>query len=127
MMEYKGYHAAIKYDHEDEVFHGEVVGTRDVIFFEATSVDELKREFRFSIDEYLAMCEEWVKNLTGRSLVEFRSASRRRYIGRRQSPPELKVRASTRGSLKQSRLLHLGPGNMAVTKQLKVGMDTGSI
>ena len=59
MMEYKGYHAAIKYDHEDEVFHGEVVGTRDVIFFEATSVDELKREFRFSIDEYLAMCEEW--------------------------------------------------------------------
>ncbi len=58
MMEYKGYHAAIKYDHDDEVFHGEVVGTRDVIFFEATSVDKLKREFSFSIDDYLAMCEE---------------------------------------------------------------------
>ena len=57
-MEYKGYRAAIKYDHEDEVFHGEVVGTRDVIFFEATSVDELKKEFRFSIDDYLAMCAE---------------------------------------------------------------------
>ena len=58
MMDYKGYHAAIKYDHDDEVFHGEVVGTRDVIFFEATSVEELKREFHFSIDDYLAMCEE---------------------------------------------------------------------
>jgi predicted HicB family RNase H-like nuclease len=58
MMEYRGYHAAIKYDHEDEIFHGEVVGTRDVIFFEATSVEELKREFSFSIDDYLAMCEE---------------------------------------------------------------------
>ena len=58
MMEYKGYHAAIKYDHEDEVFHGEVVGTRDVIFFEAESVSGLKKEFRFSIDDYLAMCAE---------------------------------------------------------------------
>ena len=58
MMEYKGYHAAIKYDPDSEVFHGVVVGTRDVIFFEATSVEELKKEFRFSIDDYLAICEE---------------------------------------------------------------------
>ena len=57
-MEYKGYYAAIKYDHVDEVFHGEVVGTRDVIFFEATSATELKKEFHFSIDDYLAMCAE---------------------------------------------------------------------
>ena len=42
MMSYKGYQAAITFDHDAEVFHGEVVGTRDVIFFEATTVDELK-------------------------------------------------------------------------------------
>ena len=58
MIAYKGYQAAIVFDHEAEVFHGEVVGTRDVIFFEATSVDELKKEFQFSIDDYLAMCAE---------------------------------------------------------------------
>ena len=58
MMSYKGYQAAIKFDHDAEVFHGEVVGTRDVIFFEATSVDELKKEFQFSIDDYLSMCAE---------------------------------------------------------------------
>ena len=58
MMEYKGYHAAIKYDADSEVFHGVVIGTRDVIFFEATSVEELKKEFKFSIDDYLACCEE---------------------------------------------------------------------
>ena len=57
-MSYKGYQAAIKFDHEAEVFHGEVVGTRDVIFFEATSVDELRKEFHFSIDDYLSMCAE---------------------------------------------------------------------
>ena len=58
MMEYKGYHAAIKYDPDGEALHGIVVGTRDVIMFEATSVEELKKEFKFSIDDYLAICEE---------------------------------------------------------------------
>lgn len=58
MMEYKDYRAAIKYDTDSEVFHGVVVGTRDVIFFEATSVVELKKEFKFSIDDYIASCEE---------------------------------------------------------------------
>ena len=58
MMSYKGYQAAITFDHDAEVFHGEVIGTRDVIFFEATSVEELKKEFQFSIDDYLSMCAE---------------------------------------------------------------------
>ena len=58
MMEYKGYHAAIKYDAEGEVLHGSVVGTRDMIIFEAASVKELKKEFKFSIDDYLAGCKE---------------------------------------------------------------------
>ena len=58
VMEYKGYHAETKYDADSEVFYGVVVGARDVIFFEATSVEELKKEFRFSIDDYIASCEE---------------------------------------------------------------------
>ena len=58
MMEYKGYRAAVKYDHDAGVFHGEVIDTRDVIFFEGTSVAQLDEEFRFSIDDYLAMCAE---------------------------------------------------------------------
>jgi predicted HicB family RNase H-like nuclease len=58
MMMYKGYRAKVELDYEGQVFHGEVVNTRDVIYFEGTSVEELNREFRFSIDDYLAMCEE---------------------------------------------------------------------
>ena len=57
-MSYKGYQAVLRYDDEAEVFHGEVVGTRDVIFFEGTSIEELNKEFRFSIDDYLAFCSE---------------------------------------------------------------------
>ena len=57
MMEYKGYRAAITFDDEAGVFHGEVTGTRDVIIFEGVSVVELRREFEFSIDDYLQACE----------------------------------------------------------------------
>ncbi len=57
-MEYKGYYAAIKYDADSEVLHGMVVGSRDIIMFEAASVEELKKEFKFSIDDYIASCEE---------------------------------------------------------------------
>lgn len=58
MMEYKGYKAAVTYDYRGRVSHGEVVGTRDVIFFEAESVEHLEKEFRFSIDDYPAVCAE---------------------------------------------------------------------
>ncbi len=57
-MSYKGYQAVLKYDDEAEIFHGEVVGTRDVIFFEGTSVEDLNREFQSSIDDYLDFCAE---------------------------------------------------------------------
>ena len=34
------------------------MGLRDVIAFQATSVEELKNEFQASVDDYLARCEE---------------------------------------------------------------------
>ncbi len=58
MIEYKGYRAVVEFDDEVEIFHGEVIDTRDVIVFEGTSVEQLKREFEFSIDDYLAVCAE---------------------------------------------------------------------
>ena len=57
-MEYKGYRAVVTFDADASVFHGEVVDTRDVIVFEGTSVTQLEEEFRFSIDDYLAVCAE---------------------------------------------------------------------
>ena len=58
MMLYKGYRAKVELDWEGQVFHGEVVNTRDVIYFEGTSVEELNEQFRLSIDDYMAMCAE---------------------------------------------------------------------
>lgn len=39
-------------------FYGEVLNTRDVITFQGTSVEELRRAFEESIDDYLSFSEE---------------------------------------------------------------------
>ncbi|ANK83406.1 MAG: antitoxin HicB [Rhizobiales bacterium NRL2] len=57
-MKYKGYEAKVEFDDVDDVFHGEVLGLRDVIAFEGTTVNELHEAFRGSVDDYLQFCEQ---------------------------------------------------------------------
>ncbi len=57
-MKYKGYEGNVSYDDEAGLFHGEVLGLRDVVTFQGTTVEELKAAFRESVDDYLAFCEE---------------------------------------------------------------------
>ena len=56
MMEHKGYIGRGKFDDEAEIFHGEVINTRDVITFQGQSVAELKKAFKESVEDYLAFC-----------------------------------------------------------------------
>ena len=58
MMRYRGCSAAVSFDDEAGVFHGEAVETRDVIVFEGDSVAQLEKEFQTSINDYLAVCAE---------------------------------------------------------------------
>jgi len=58
MMKYKGYSGQVEFDPESEIFHGEVVDTRDVITFQGKTVKELKKAFKESVDDYLAFCKE---------------------------------------------------------------------
>ena len=57
-MEYKGYNAVVTYDNDMGILHGEVIDTRDIITFQARSVDELHDAFKSSVDGYLKFCEE---------------------------------------------------------------------
>lgn len=57
-MEYNGYHAVVTFDDDVGILHGEVIDTRDVITFQAKSVDELRQAFRDSVEEYLKICAE---------------------------------------------------------------------
>jgi len=56
-MKYKGYVGKTEYDDEAEIFYGEVIGLRDIVTFKGTSVKELQKSFKESIDEYLAFCK----------------------------------------------------------------------
>ena len=60
MMEYKGYVAAVEFDDSVNRLHGRVInsGPYPIATFDATDVGGIRREFRRSVDEYLASCEE---------------------------------------------------------------------
>lgn len=62
MMEYKGYHATIEYDNDDELFIGNVFGIVDSLNFHGTSTEELREMFHQCIDNYLDFCKSVNKN-----------------------------------------------------------------
>lgn len=57
-MTYKGYTGIVEFDNDARLFHGEVLGLRDVITFQGQSVDELEKAMADSVDFYLTWCEE---------------------------------------------------------------------
>ncbi len=57
-MEHKKYLSHVEFDDEADYFHGEVINCRDVITFQGRSVEELRRAFEESVDDYLAFCAE---------------------------------------------------------------------
>ena len=62
MMNYKGYTGKVEYDDTAGVFYGEVIGLRDVVTFKGTSVKELQKSFKESVDEYLHFCKRMGKD-----------------------------------------------------------------
>ena len=58
MKPYKGYRARVSFDEDAMLFHGEVLGIRDVVTFQARDAEELTRAFHDSVDDYLAFCAE---------------------------------------------------------------------
>jgi predicted HicB family RNase H-like nuclease len=48
----------VEFDAQASIFHGEVVGIRDVVTFQGRSVRELQKAFRDSVEDYLAFCQE---------------------------------------------------------------------
>ncbi|HEX2222618.1 MAG TPA: type II toxin-antitoxin system HicB family antitoxin [Thermoanaerobaculia bacterium] len=94
MLEYKGYVAQVELDPDAGILHGEVLDTRDVITFQAQSVEELKHAFRESVDDYLEFCaergEEPDKPFSGRLMVRLApSLHRRLYIRAKEAGKSL--------------------------------------
>ena len=56
MMEYKGYFGKVEFDDEANIFYGEVINLRDVVTFQGETVQDLRKAFRESVDDYLEFC-----------------------------------------------------------------------
>ncbi|WP_027254497.1 type II toxin-antitoxin system HicB family antitoxin [Planktothrix agardhii] len=57
-MNYKGYTAQIEVDVEAGILFGQVLDINDVITFKGKTVEEIRQEFKKSIDDYLEFCQE---------------------------------------------------------------------
>jgi predicted HicB family RNase H-like nuclease len=56
MLTYKNYVGHVEFDDQAEIFHGEVINTRDVITFQGKTVIEIKTAFIASVEDYLSFC-----------------------------------------------------------------------
>lgn len=57
-LHHKNYSGVFAFSPDDDTFHGEVVGIRDVVHFSGRSIDELRASFQETVDDYLATCAE---------------------------------------------------------------------
>jgi len=90
MMEYKGYIGHVEFDDDAEIFHGEVINTRDVITFQGKTVEEIKQAFRDSVEDYLDYCtklgQQPEKPFTGKFMLRIPPDLHRKiYVAAKQS------------------------------------------
>ncbi|HKH20883.1 MAG TPA: type II toxin-antitoxin system HicB family antitoxin [Gammaproteobacteria bacterium] len=52
-MKYRGFEAAIEYDHDTRLLYGQVLGLHEIVGFHGASVDELEYAFHAAVDDYL--------------------------------------------------------------------------
>jgi predicted HicB family RNase H-like nuclease len=57
-LHYKNYSGSLEFSEKDAVFHGKVVGIKDLISFEGDNVTDLVQDFHNAVDEYLEFCAE---------------------------------------------------------------------
>ena len=57
-LHYKDYTGSIELAEDDAIFHGRVIGIKDMISFEGDSVETIIEDFHNAVDEYLDFCNE---------------------------------------------------------------------
>jgi len=84
MMKHKNYVAVVEFDDEANLFHGEVINTKDVITFQGKSVKELWQAFKDSVEDYLVFCakmgEEPEKPFSGQFVLRLNPLQHRQIV-----------------------------------------------
>ncbi|MCI2031728.1 type II toxin-antitoxin system HicB family antitoxin, partial [Limosilactobacillus sp.] len=58
LLHYKDYYGTIETSLKDNILYGKVVGIRGLLSYEGNTLEELKKDFRGVVDEYLDDCKE---------------------------------------------------------------------
>lgn len=57
-LEYKGYTGTVEFSVPDRYFHGRVLGITHLFTYEGETFDELEKDFKTVIDDYLFDCQQ---------------------------------------------------------------------
>ena len=57
-LEHKGYRGSVEYSAADGILFGKVVGIDSLISYEGDSLQSLREDFEYALDEYLEICAE---------------------------------------------------------------------
>ncbi len=83
VLSYKDYRAEFGFDADASLLHGRVIGINAVVDFYGKDVDELKREFKTSVEAYVDCCRKLgvkpEKTWTGKLTLRPTEEQRRRY------------------------------------------------
>ncbi len=55
---YKGYLGSIEFSLDDNCLFGKILFIKDLINYEAETLNDLKKEFEIAVDDYLKVCKE---------------------------------------------------------------------
>ena len=56
-MNYKGFTAKIEFSADDKVFVGRLIGIKDIVMFEAETVEGLNKALQEAVDFHIEICE----------------------------------------------------------------------
>ncbi len=87
-LKYKGFIGNVAYSDEDKIFFGKIVGIEGLVNYEGKSVDELNKNFREAVNDYIAFCEEeglpLKKSYTGRFNVRISAETHAQIVEKAQ-------------------------------------------
>lgn len=61
ILEYEGYSGSAEISVEDNCLHGKILFIRDLVAYQASTPDDLKKEFISAVDDYIQTCREYGK------------------------------------------------------------------
>lgn len=61
-IKYKDFVATVRFSTDDEVFHGKLEGVNDLVSFEGSTVQQLKKAMKEAVEDYLEICSDLNKD-----------------------------------------------------------------